>query len=327
MVIIASVIVSWLSGLWSFNPGRKDLTDEERLTIADYINSISVLVQHSNKTSVDFFMALDNIKGLSREELDSKLSEIIEESRVVLENCEGLHPPEFFDVPHGYFILVLKVRNNAYENFKPALFNALQDLDLDISCSQITDSFLSLYMSDEIYKYFQEELAASGEKLGIKNLTIIDSKVLRDKRLVSSENVLNFVSEIKTVTTLQERRGVAVIAESIEFDPPKINEQGDYLILAKGSEISITVLVENQGNVVENDVNVVMKYETEDNPKAEEKKYVISTIAPSEQKAITLTGFKAYPGRKCQLTVTVGPVPNEVVLANNTASYKFMVEK
>lgn len=327
MLVIASVIVSWLSGLWSCRIGRKDLTEEERLSIADYINSISVLVQHSNKTSVNFFLTLDKIKDISREELDSKLSEIIEDSRITLENCEELRPPEFFDIPHGYLVLVLRVRNNAYEDFKPALFNALQDLDLDISCSQITNSFLHMYMSDEIYKYFQEELTKSGEKLGISNLTIIDSKVLKDKRLVSSEDVINFISEIKTVATLQERRGVAVIAQSVEFNPPKINEQGEYLILAKGSEISVTVLIENQGNVMENDVNVVMTYKTEDNPKTEEKNYVISTIAPSEQKAVTLSGFKAYPGRKCQLTVTVGPVPNEVLLTNNTVSYKFMVEK
>jgi len=327
MLIIAGVIVSWLTGLWSCETGRKNLTEEERLTIADYINSISVLVQHSNKTSVNFFLILDRIKDISREELDSKLSEIIEESKITLENCEELKPPEFFEISHGYLELVFKTRNKAYEDFKPALFNALQDLDLDISSSQITNAFLYMYMSDEIYKYFQEELQRAGEELGISNLTVIDSSVLKDRSLTSSQNVVNFISEVKTVKNLQERRGVAVISQSIEFDPPIINEQGEYLILASGSEISVTILIENQGNVVENDVKVTMSYRTEDNPKAEEKSYTIKTITPSEQKAVTLSGFKAYPGRKCELTINAGPVPNEVLLTNNTVSYKFMMEK
>jgi len=47
MLIIAAVIVSWITGLWSCEAGRKNLTEEERLTISDYVNSISVLVQHS----------------------------------------------------------------------------------------------------------------------------------------------------------------------------------------------------------------------------------------------------------------------------------------
>ena len=96
MFIIAAVIVSWLSGLWSCETGRKELTDEERLTISDYVNSISVLVQKSNKVSYKFFNTMAKIKELSREDLDSELLEIIEESKVILENSRELNPTEFF---------------------------------------------------------------------------------------------------------------------------------------------------------------------------------------------------------------------------------------
>lgn len=325
MIIIAVVIVSWLTGLWSCETGRKDLSEEEKLGIADYVNSVSVLIQQSNKISFNFFITLEKIKDISREELDETLLGIIEESKVILENCKELNPPENFEVAHGYLELALDIRSNAYENFKPALFNALQDIDLDISSSQITNSFLHMYMSDEIYKYFQQELKESGEEIGISNLTIIDSKILKDKNLTDTQNVAEFISEIKKVTNLQERRGVAVIAQSIEFDPKIINENDDYLILAKGSEVSVTVLVENQGNIVENDVKVVMAYRSQDNP-VEEKSYTISSINPSEQKAVTISGFPAYPGRKCELEVTAGPVPGEALLTNNTAIYKFMIE-
>ncbi|MFA5015391.1 MAG: hypothetical protein WC549_07615, partial [Actinomycetota bacterium] len=211
MVIIAVVIVSWLSGLWSCESGRKELTDEERLTISDYVNSVSVLVQQSNRVSVKFFNTMDRARELSREDLDSELLEIIEESRVILENSKGLNPPEFFEVVQGYLELVFATRNKAYEDFRPALFNALQDLDVDISTTQITNTFLHMFMSDEIYIYFQDKLKESGEKMGIENLTIIDSVILKDKNLTDTQNVMVFISEIKTVTELQERRGVAVI--------------------------------------------------------------------------------------------------------------------
>jgi len=326
MLIIAAVIVSWITGLWSCEAGRKNLTEEERLTISDYVNSISVLVQHSYKTSVNFFIILNKIKDVSREELDSSLSEIIEESKVALENCEELNPPEFFEVSHGYLRLVFQMRNKAYENFKPAIFNALQDVDIDISSSQMTKTFLYMFMSDEIYKYFQEEIEKSGEHYGINNLTIIDSEILKDKGLTNTQNVVGLISEIKTLTTLQERRGVAVIAKSIEFNPRVTHEQGEYLVLANGSEISVIIKIENQGNVVENDVVVTMTYVSEGNPN-EEKSYTISTINPSDQKAVTISGFTAYPGRKCEIRINAGPVPDEVFLGNNSATYKFMMEK
>jgi hypothetical protein len=328
MIIIAAVIISWISGLWSCEAGRVELSDEERLTISNYVNSVSIYVQQSNRVSYRFFNVLEQAKNLSleREDLDSELLDIIEENKVILANCKELRPPEFFDVAHGYLELVFETRSKAYEDFRPALLNAIEDLDLDISTAQITNTFLYMFMSDEIYLYFQDRLQESGELLGISELPIIDSKILQDKDLTNTQNVTAFISEIKAVSGLQERRGVAIISESIEFDPPKRNVQGDYIIIAKGSEITIAIKVENQGNVVENDVDVVMEYMTQDNI-SEEKKYVIDSINPSEQKVVTLSGFTAYPGRKCELKITVGPVPDEVLMTNNTAIYKFMMEE
>ena len=194
MIIIAAVIASWLTGLWSCDTGRKDLTEEERLTIADYINSISVLVQHSNKLSINFFTALNKINNTSREEIDTELSRIIEESKVILENIQEMNPPEFFEVSHGYLELVFDMRNKAYEDFKPAFFNVLQELDPEKSTEQIADSFKYMYMSDEVYRYFQEELKNAGDELGVSNLTIIDSTILEDDGLADVDSVAGLIS-------------------------------------------------------------------------------------------------------------------------------------
>ena len=325
MFIIAAVIVSWITGLWSCDIGRKDLTEEQRLTISDYINSVSVLVQQSNKVSYNFFNTVNKIKEVSREELDRELLDVIEESRIILENSKEINPPESFEVAHGYLELVFDTRNRSYEDFKPALFNALDDLDLDISTTQITNTFLYMFMSDELYLYFQDKLKQSGDNIGIGNLTIIDSKVLQDRSLTSSQNVLGFISEIKTVTKLQERRGVAVVGDSIKFDPEVLNEQGDYWILANGTEINIAISIENQGNVTEKDVNVIVTYKSEDNV-ADEKSYTITSLDPSNQEVVTFSGFTAYPGRKCEIEITAGPVPDEVLMTNNSLIIKFMME-
>ena len=327
MIIIAIVIASWLTGLWSCDKGRSDLTEKEKLSIADYINSISVLIQHSNKVSVNFFSTLNKARDITKTELEADLSKVLEESKVIMENCQEMNPPDYFEVSHGYLRLVFQNRNKAYEEFKPALSNIFQDTDVENSTTQIVNSFLDMYISDEVYKYFQEELKKSGEKLGVNNLTIIDSLILQDRNLINIGNVNNLLSEIKTVTNTAQRRGVAIISQSIVFNPLILNEQGEYLIIKKGSEISVTISIENQGNMVENDVLVKMSYSVEGISKTEEKTYIIKTINPSEQKSVTIPGFKAYPGKKCEVKIDAGPVPEEVLITNNTVIFKFMMEK
>ena len=137
--------------------------------------------------------------------------------------------------------------------------------------------------------------------------------------------MLAFISDIKTVTKLQERRGVAVIGDSIVFNPPVLNENGEYWILENGKEITIAIKIENQGNVVENNVDVLVSYKTEDNI-SDEKSFTIDSINPSEQKVVTLSGFEAYPGRKCEIKITAGPVPDEAFMGNNELTVKFMME-
>ena len=135
---------------------------------------------------------------------------MIEESRVIYENSQEINPPLLFEVPHGYITLVFKVRNSSYESFKPSFFNVLSDLDFENSSRQVSESFILMYMSDEVYKYFQDELKKSGEKLGIGNLTIIDSVILEDRELLDSATVGKMIADFKSITNLQERRGVEI---------------------------------------------------------------------------------------------------------------------
>ena len=327
MIIIAAVIVSWLSGLWSCEAGRKDLTEEERLTIADYINSVSVLVQHSNKISVNFFTTLNKVKELPKAELETNLAQYIEESQVILENTQEINPPAGFEIANGYLKLVFDTRNRSYENYKPALFNVLDDVDFENSSTQLEQSFIFMYMSDEIYKYFQDELKSAGENLGIGNLTIIDSEILEKPELLDSENIGRMIADFKSVVNLTERRGVAVIAQSVVLNPQVLNEQDEYLIIKNGSQINITINVENQGNISENNVPVKATYTVQGVYKAEAKESTIELINPSEQKAVTFSGFKAYPGKKCELKIEAGPVENEVLMSNNIAVFKIMMEE
>lgn len=327
MIIIAAVITSWITGLWSCEAGRKDLTEKEKLTIADYINSISVLTQHSNKISINFFTTLNKIKETSKPEIELSLAQAVEESLVVYQNCQEINPPEYFEVSQGYLKLVFDTRNRAYNDFKPALFNVLSDLDVENSTSQIAGAFLLMNMSDEIYWYFQQELKSSGEKLGINNLTIIDSTILEDKTLLDSNKINSMIQDYKSVTSLQERRGVAVISQSIAFNPQLINEADDYLIIKNGNQISFTINIENQGNIAEVNIPVKATYSVEGVAKSEIKDVLIGALNPSEQKPASFSGFKAYPGKKCEITIEAGPVENEAYLDNNIEVFKIMMEK
>ncbi|HEX7560916.1 MAG TPA: hypothetical protein VF347_01880 [Candidatus Humimicrobiaceae bacterium] len=57
------------------------------------------------------------------------------------------------------------------------------------------------------------------------------------------------------------------------------------------------------------------------------KEIKIGALNPSEQKPASFTGFKAYPGKKCDIKIEVGPVENEAYTTNNTVVFKIMMEK
>ncbi len=326
LIIIALVIISWISGLWSCDINKKVLTNKEKLTIADYINSVSVLVQYSNKLSINFFTTLNKYKDLTSKEVDTSLNQLIEESKILEENSKEINPPQYFEIAQGYLNLVFDIRKKAYEEFKPALFNVLNDLDYEKSIKQMSESFINMYMSDKIYLYFQEELKNSGERLDISNLTIIDSKILENDSFLSENFVASMVADFKSVTNLQERRGVAVISQSINFNPKIVNERDNYLIIQKGSQINISINIENQGNVSEQEVPVKLTYKIQGIEKSEKFEQKIGLINPSEQITVTFLNLKAYPGKKCEIIIEAGPVENEILLTNNKVQYNFIME-
>ena len=59
---------------------------------------------------------------------------------------------------------------------------------------------------------------------------------------------------------------------------------------------------------------------------SETKEFIIDTIEPSQEKTVRISGFTAYPGRKCELEINAGPVPDEAFLGNNKATFKFIME-
>ncbi|OQA22731.1 MAG: hypothetical protein BWY60_00153 [Actinobacteria bacterium ADurb.Bin346] len=135
------------------------------------------------------------------------------------------------------------------------------------------------------------------------------------------------IADFKSVVNLTERRGVATIAPSVIFSPQILNEQDNYLIIKKGSQINVTINIENQGNVSENNVPVKATYTIQGVAKAEVKETAIELINPSEQKSVTFSGFSAHPGKKCELKIEAGPVENEVLMSNNVVVFKIMMEK
>ncbi len=132
--------------------------------------------------------------------------------------------------------------------------------------------------------------------------------------------------EAAKTTTITGRRGVALISQSITFVPQLINEQDDYLIIKNGIQISFAINIENQGNITEANIPVKATYIVEGVSKPEVKDILIGALSPSEQKSASFTGFKAYPWKKCAITIEAGPVETEVYLANNTAVFKIMME-
>jgi len=324
VVLVLIVLLSiYLLGSLDF---RKLFTRRES-PIETYSKNTVELITKSNQISKKFMDTRDEIQILDRVEMIAELQKYAEDSRDIANQCSNLKVPEETERAHGILQFLFDMRAAALEDYKPALLNALEDIDVEIASIQMSKALEDLHLSDRAYEYFKEVIERVLREKKIDQVEIPESVFLQQKEIYTLDKVLDYIYSAKGIPTLLPIHGVAVLPETVEFDPQKKGEEGEYIVLLYSEEISVTISIENQGNQVENDLPVKAILKSEIEPEPIEVETIIPKIEPGEILPVTLTGIKSYPGSKSLLRIMVGPVPYEKFLGNNEIEFKIIVER
>lgn len=294
--------------------------------LKDYINETRKVTDQSNKFARDFNDVKNNIKEVSRKELNQRLDNLARSTKKIASDARKIEPPAEMEKANLYLILSLDLRASSFDRLKPAIFNALADKDLEVAAKQVSFALKDLTLSDRAFSLFHSE---AQKVLGSHKVSFVSapsSVYLSSGAEYEIGNVLDFLKDIQGVSSLSEIHGVAIAELSVK--PEAKSEINGVSKLPNTDSISMTVTVENQGNQVEVNIPVKITLKSETQPKAQEARKTIGSLSPKQKKSVTIVNLKPTTGDIINLlTVTAGPVPGEKFLENNTLEYKFTVER
>lgn len=291
-----------------------------------YVNKTNQLVDESNRIA-DEFNRLKSGGDISRNILGERLTQHGKEMDKIRKKSKSIDVPSLMTEAHGYFEITFELRASALERYKPALFNALTDKDLEVASSQVAFALKDISLSDRAYMFFSDKVKLVLDNEGVKDVFPGESKFLKEENMYEKTNLLPYLFQLKGVKNLQESHGLGIVSMSLSPKAVRYVSGKKLYVLPKTDLVSIAIAFQNQGNQVEKNFSVKATLKSENKPTEQTKEIPVDTISPDEKKTVIIKELKPVRGGTINLlTVTVGPVPGEKNPDNNSKEYKFIVE-
>ncbi len=314
-IIIA--VAALLLGCWLFNLTCGKGKQEGASSLSEYANRASALVEASNGIGDAFASLRASLPDLIADtaDLGSRLEDLERQALDLLGQVKALVPPRSAEGAHQALVICFEQRYRALKGYRPDIINAVTALEVDVYAESISQDLRELVYSDGNYLFFRRVLEDLLAANNLQDLELPDSAWLEDWESASVSRVRSFLQALKG----SEVHGLAL--QKVSFDPAGtvIREGGDDVHrLPAVEEISITVVVENQGNRPETGVTVTLSLysKTKTTPVRQEK--TIEEIAPGQKVQVVFSGLRPTGGRvRNILEVKVEPVPKETFLDNN----------
>ncbi len=318
--ILLFLIVVFIAYFFFFLPRSRAHPYEE------YYSQTLKVIKKSNKQGDEFKSIWKSASRLKREKIEEKLGNLIKGSEALLKEAENIKSPREMEKAHLYFIFTLDLRAKGLKNYKPALFNALKDVDLEVASGQVANALKDLSLSDRAYLAFREEAEKVLKEKRVKKK--YPSYHFLEEDFYEKESLLPYLETLKEAQSLKAIHGLALISISTKPKNKRYISSRRLYVLPAADIMSVTVEVENQGNVDEEDVRVRASLKSETEPEEKVYEVTIPIIKKGERRAVTFENLLPTnePDVVNLLTVEVSPVSGEKYTENNRREFKFVLE-
>ncbi len=209
-------------------------------------------------------------------------------------------------------------RQKGVADLKPALMNALEVEDTEVSAEQISHALRYLSTSDFLYaEVFIPRATSYLTEKELDGVSVPTTTFLTDPDLVSNSKVMNILAGLKSTGNLQAVHGVALDKVTAMPDDKEITAGGTFN-LTLSDQLTFEVTVENQGNSDEKNVPVVVTLLSPGSTEPKEASATIPQIKAKAKATVEVKGLNptAY-GETALLRIDVGPVTDEKYNDNN----------
>lgn len=308
------VVVVLLAGLFI----RNWLHTREVSSYSTYITQVSSILKRSDDMGRELSRLLMDPGQATRKDVTTKLDQYIGTSTKLTAEAKALKVPNDLIEAQQTFVFTMQIRDRGLTNLKPALLQALEVEDTEVSSETIARAMLFLVTSDVIYEEFFVTRATDVLKQRqITGVNVGSTKFVSDSSLASQAKIKEILTLLRSNESVQTVHGVA-LKEVRAMPADTVIERDGLYDLQSTDQLKFVVTIENQGNSSEKDVLVELTLTAPNSAQPQIQGVKIPELKAKEIKKVTITGINptAY-SEKALLKVTVGPVKEEKNTANN----------
>ncbi|MBN1320669.1 MAG: hypothetical protein JXA87_07510 [Thermoleophilia bacterium] len=311
-IIIAVVVIVVVA--------RNVIRSGESTEYQTYMDAVAGILEESDAVGVELVEMLTDPGDTNRTEIQSRLDGFRASGEQLQVRAEGLEAPNDLVESgiHQFFLLVMSFRKTGMTELKPALMNALEVEDTDVTSEGISRALYYLTNSDFLYKEVfvprAKDLLAKKELTGV---SVPTSQFFSDPDLASNAQVLHILAGLESAGNLQAVHGVELTKVLALPDDKEIKAGGTFNLTAD-DELAFEVSVENQGNMDEKKVKVTITLLSSDSPEPQKVVEEIPLIKAKQTAKVKVQGVTPTPyGEMAVIKIEAGPVPDEKYRKNN----------
>lgn len=300
---------------------RGCLSAREDRAMRDYVRDMTSIVNETNQASANFFERLENPGALSVTEFVDEVNTDRSAVDTLLSRVEALDPPGPLSEGHRAIADAYEMRALAMNTVAEEIRTALGEEGRDQAINRITRQMSVLYSSDYVYALLgQIPIDRTLNERGMNDTEMPTSQFVPDGVEWLAEDTIGNALGAGPITTAEVEEadddlihGTGLIGTSI--NGVDLQPDGANVITTDGTP-EITVQFQNQGEAEENDVTVSVTVGDQAPLTG-----TVPSILPGVTEAVTIP-ITPTPTGPQTVEIEVEPVPGELVLENNVATYE-----
>jgi hypothetical protein len=323
IILAALFVIIFLLAWWV----RSCQHDKKVQAYRDYMADVSTAIDDSK----DLGKKLNEIVGdptkfENRKALLAELDGLVAQQDEIAKRAVRLDHPDSLDAQADVFATGMRVRADGFELFRKAVAGAL-DKKKSVKPGAIVA--LAGYLSGPD-AYHQTLFYTPARRVmkdeGIADVTVPTATYYLTSDILTEQSVTAMLQALGASAKLGGTHGVAL--DGVTAMPSSTAlVRGKSVPLPASPDLSFVITVENQGSVAESDVPVEVVLVLPGGEKLKQTA-TLAAISPDKKQTVEVQGF-AIPNtaitKTSTLRVKVGPVPEERVLTNNSATYQFLL--
>ena len=307
VLVIATVLSLVALAVHAIAGGSRD----EKLRQLGYLDDVRPLVADSTTQGADLASIRDTAADLGRPGFRRRLNHVVEGAEQTLAAAKALEPPAGTDDAHSLLVATLTLRSLGASAASKAMIDALSTQSPTVVVERLVASGKNLIAADQNYKAFSEVVATTLAKGTAA--AVAPSAWVPDGTQWESPELTAFVNILKANSSVNPVVDVSTIL--VKTTPTAVGKEGAKLLLPKTNAVRLEVVVANIGNVTQKRVPVTASLQQGGGLPDVAQNFV--DLTPGKRQALTVRGLRAGPGNAI-LTVTIGPLPGETSVVDNT---------